>query len=99
MNSLKLSPMAEFLDGATTLLEAMLAAARAAADGWATRAQWIAALLADRQRRALQHEADAVRAAAASRPLLLLAFGGATYAPLQFVAAGGDDPAATGAAY
>ena len=61
-------------------------------------AQWLAALLADRQRRGLQHEADAVRAAAASRPLLLLAFGGAKYAPLQFQAAGGDDPAATGVA-
>ena len=32
-----------------------------------------------------------MRAASASRPLLLLAFGGASYEPLQFVAAAGEE--------
>ena len=91
MNTLKLGSMADFVQGATVLLEALLAAARAAADGWSARAEWLAAALAERQQRALPHEAAAVRAATASRPLLLLAFGGATYAPLQFVAAAGEE--------
>ena len=94
LSSLKLNTMAEFLEGATALLELMLAAARGCSDAWAARAQWLAAMLADREKRKLQHEADAVAAAAASRPLLLLAFGGATYKPLQFVAAGAEQPAA-----
>jgi len=94
MGSLKLNSMAEFLEGATALLELMLAAARGCSDAWAARAQWLAAVLTARDRRKQQHESDAVAAAAASRPLLLLAFGGATYKPLQFVAAGGEQPAA-----
>ena len=98
MNSLKLSSMADFLQGATVRLEAMLAGARAAADGWAVRAEWLAAALAERQRRALPDEAAAVRAASASRPLLLLAFGGASYTPLQFVSASGGEDAPAGGA-
>jgi len=93
VSRLKLSPMADFLEGATSLLELMLAAAHAAALGWAARAEWLAALLAERQRRALPLEAAAVAAAGASRPLLLLAFGGADYAPLQFVPAAGEQGA------
>ena len=99
VNCLKHSTMSEFLDGATALLEVLLTAARAAADGWSARAEWLAAMLAERSRRALPHEADAVRAADASRPLLLLAFGGAGYAPLQFVPAGGLDARGAAPAY
>jgi hypothetical protein len=90
---LKLSAIGTFLAGANALLQALDAAAAAAAHGWAQRAAWVQALLQARpQARAHAQEDEEEEAAP-----LLLAFGGARYEPLRFLPArggrGGGDAA------
>jgi hypothetical protein len=82
------------LQGATALLEVLLEMAELAAQSWALRASWVDDVLRAREVRGSQAAAAAAAAAAAvadARAPLLLAFGGATYAQLHFVSAGGGE--------
>jgi hypothetical protein len=94
LGGLKLSAIGTFLAGANALLQALEAAAAAAAHGWAQRAAWVQALL---QARGKAHARDAQEEEEEEAAPLLLAFGGARYEPLRFLPARGGGGASDAA--